>query len=71
MKGIRWDNLVYAGSVFITIIVMVLGYSISNGIAMGFIVYVVGMVANNEAKKVNPIVWVLVVLFLIYFGFLL
>ena len=71
LKDIRWDNLVYAASVFITIIVMVLGYSISNGIAMGFIVYVVGMVANNEAKKVNPIVWVLVVLFLIYFGFLL
>lgn len=71
LKGIEWDNLVYATSTFTTIIFMILGYSITNGIALGFIAYAVGMLATGKAKEVKPIVWALVVLFVIYFGFLM
>lgn len=70
LKGIKWDNLVYATSTFVVIIVMILGYSITNGIALGFITYAVAMVADKKAKEVKPIVWALVVLFVIYFAFL-
>lgn len=70
LKKIDWDNLVFASCTFITIMFMVLGYSITNGIAIGFITYTIGMVANKEAKKVSPIIWVLAVIFLIYFAFL-
>lgn len=70
LKGINWDNLVYATSTFVVIIVMILGYSITNGIALGFITYAVAMVADKKAKEIKPIVWGLVIVFIIYFGFL-
>lgn len=70
LKGINWDNLVYATSTFVVIIVMILGYSITNGIALGFITYAVAMVADKKAKEIKPIVWGLVVVFVIYFAFL-
>ena len=59
LKGIDWDNMIVASATFITVLVMILGYSISNGIAAGFIVYAAGMIAGGKAKEVNWIVWVL------------
>ena len=56
-----------AAAAFVTIIVMVLGYSISNGIAFGFIVYTIGMIGAGKTKDIHPTVWVLDVIFLIYF----
>lgn len=70
LKGIEWDNTVFAASAFVTVIFMVLAASITNGIALGFIVYAIGMVADKKAKEIKPIVWVLVALFVIYFAFL-
>lgn len=63
--------MVYATSTFVTVVFMILGYSITNGIALGFVAYAVGMLAMGKAKEVKPIVWVLVVLFVVYFGFLI
>ena len=37
LKSIDWEDMMIAAAAFVTIIVMVLGYSISNGIAFGFI----------------------------------
>lgn len=68
LKGIDWDDMVYATSSFITILMMVLMYSISNGIACGFIVYTVGMCAAGRIKQIHPTVWVLMVIFIIYFA---
>lgn len=70
LKGIEWDNMIYATSTFVTVIFMILGYSITNGIALGFIAYAIGMVASHKTKDVKMIVWILVVLFMIYFAFL-
>ncbi len=70
LGGIDWDNLVSAASGFVTIIVMILGYSISNGIALGFITYALTMTASGKVKNVNPIIWALVVIFILYFAFL-
>ncbi len=68
LKGIDWDNTIVASATFITVLVMILGYSISNGIAAGFIVYAAGMIAGGKAKEVNWIVWVLSLLFIFYFA---
>ena len=38
----------------------------SNGIAVGFVFYVVSKVFSGKAKEINPITWVLLVIFLIY-----
>lgn len=71
LKDIEWDNLIYGASAFVTVIFMILGYSISNGIALGFIVYVISMVATGKAKEINKMVWVLFLLFIAYFAFLI
>ena len=71
LKDIKWDNLIFAASGFVTIIFMILGYSISNGIALGFIVYVISMIATGQAKNINKMVWVLFLLFIAYFAFLI
>lgn len=70
LVGIKWDNVVVGSAAFVTIITMILTYSISNGIALGFITYTVSMVASGQIKKINPIIWGLVVIFVLYFAFL-
>ena len=67
LGNIDWDDLTIATSSFITIITMILGYSIADGIASGFIVYAFMMLANGKAKEVKPIIWALVVVFIIHF----
>ena len=42
---------------------MALCYSISYGIATGFITYCIVKVCKGEAKKVHPILWVVTALF--------
>jgi len=42
-------------------------YSISDGIAAGFIVYAVGMLAAGRAKEMPKAIYPLVVLFVVYF----
>lgn len=69
IKDIEWDNLAIVASVFMTIIMMVLSYSISLGIAFGFITYTIVAAATGKAKEMSPLVWVLFVVFLIYLFF--
>lgn len=69
LKGIDWDNMIYAIAAFITVISMILTYSISNGIAFGFIAYTVAMIAAGKAKDIHITVWVLMVIFVLYFAF--
>ncbi|MDE5758210.1 MAG: NCS2 family permease [Allobaculum sp.] len=68
MKSIDWGNMVIALPSFVIIIVMILSYSISNGIAFGFITYAVAMIAAGKAKEVHLTVWILLVVFVIYFA---
>lgn len=68
LGGIDWNNIVFATSGFVTVLFMILSYSISNGIAMGFIAYTIAMCAAGKAKEVHPTVWVLLVIFVIYFA---
>ncbi|WP_304684469.1 NCS2 family permease [Ileibacterium valens] len=68
MKGIDWDNMIYAVSAFVTIISMILTYSISNGIAFGFVAYTVAMISAGKAKEIHPTVWALMVIFVLYFA---
>lgn len=68
LKGISWEDLTIAIPAFITIISMILMYSISNGIAFGFIAYAVCMIAAGKIKEIHPTVWVLMIIFVIYFA---
>ena len=68
LKDIEWDNLVVASSAFMTIIMMLLTYSISLGIAWGFVTYAITSLAAKK-DKLNWGMWVLFIIFLIYLFF--
>ena len=64
------DNLTEAIPAYLAIIAMPLFYSISEGISMGIISYVILNVAAGKGKKVAPLMYVLAVLFVLKYVFL-
>lgn len=69
LKDVQWDNPVVAASVFVTIIMMILTYSISLGIAWGFLVYAIATLASGKLKELSWEIWVLVIVFVVYLFF--
>ncbi len=67
LKEIEWEDLAVAVPAFLTIIAMPLAYSISTGIALGFIFYPITLIATKRHKEVNTIMYILAAVFLIYF----
>lgn len=64
------DNLAEAIPAYIAIIAMPLCYSISEGISLGIISYVVLNLCTGKAKKVTPLMYVLALLFVLKYIFL-
>lgn len=64
------DNYTEALPAYLCIIAMPLFYSISEGIAIGVISHVVLSAFCGKARKVNPIMYVLAVLFILKYAFL-
>ncbi|WP_405268135.1 NCS2 family permease [Methanobrevibacter sp.] len=69
LKEVEWDNLIVAASVFMTIIMMILTYSISLGIAWGFVIYAIASLASGKAKELGLGIWLMVIVFVIYLFF--
>lgn len=67
VRDIEWTDVAVAAAAFVTMIMMVLTYSISDGIAIGFIIYTIGCIGSGKYKDVQPIVWILDLIFIIYF----
>ena len=65
LGGIDWDDIVFAASGFITVIMMILTYSISDGIAFGFIVYGITSVIAGRSKS-NRLFWALILIFVVF-----
>ena len=68
LQEVDWNSLVVAAAVFMTIIMMLLTYSISLGIAWGFVVYAVASLAAQK-EKLGLGMWILVIVFVIYLFF--
>ena len=64
------NNLTEAIPAYLCILAMPLFYSISEGICIGVISYVVLQAATGKAKKVTPLMYVLAVLFVLKYVFL-
>lgn len=64
------DNLTEAIPAYIAIIAMPLFYSISEGISLGIISYVVLNLFTGKGKKVAPLMYILAVLFVLKYIFL-
>ena len=66
-KDIDWANLEEAVPAFFAGIFMALCYSISYGIAAGFVFYVIVKVCKGKAKELNPILWICTAMFILNF----
>ena len=64
------DNLTEAIPAYIAIIAMPLFYSISEGISLGVISYVILNVCTGKAKKIPPLMYILAALFILKYIFL-
>jgi adenine/guanine/hypoxanthine permease len=67
LKDLNWGDNIAVVSAFITIIMMVLSFSIAEGIAFGFIFYVLMMMFTPRRREVSPIMFALAILFIINF----
>ncbi|MBE6765221.1 MAG: NCS2 family permease [Ruminococcaceae bacterium] len=66
-KDIDWADLEEAVPAFFAGIFMALCYSISYGIAAGFIFYVIVKICKGKAKEIHPILWICTALFILNF----
>ncbi len=64
---VNWGEFEEAASAFFTAVIMPFTYSIANGVAAGFIFYVVTKITKGKAKDVHPIMYIVTALFLLRF----
>lgn len=70
MTGVRqidWTDYEIAIPAFLTIVLMPFTYSITNGIGAGVIAYALIKAAKGKFREVHPLLWGVVVLFVLYF----
>ncbi len=67
VKDIEWDDPVMCAMAFMTIFMMGLSGSITDGIAFGIFAFVIGKVVTKKSKEITVIIWALAIIFLIYF----
>lgn len=70
VKEIDWDDYSEAIPAFITMIMMPLAYSISEGIMFGMIAYALINTFTGKLKKVSVTLWVLAILFILRYIFM-
>lgn len=57
LKEIDWNDKIIVFSSFVTVIMMLLCYSVSDGLGLGLISYCLMMLVSNNGKKVHPLVY--------------
>lgn len=75
LRNIDWDDFAEAIPAFITALLMPLAYSISDGIMLGMISYVVlnaicGIFKKEYFKKISITMWILAILFILRYIFM-
>jgi AGZA family xanthine/uracil permease-like MFS transporter len=64
---IDWSDLLEGFPAFMVIAGIPFTYSISNGIGLGFISYVIVALVTGRAKSIKPLMWVATIAFVVYF----
>lgn len=67
LKDINWSDMSEAIPAFFATMFMGFAYSITQGIAMGFLTYTFSKLVKKEAKDIHPLIWVLDILFILNF----
>lgn len=66
-RDIEWDKMEEAIPAFFAGVFMALCYSVSYGIATGFIFYCIVKLCKKQARDIHPILWVATALFILNF----
>ena len=66
LNHVDLKNLFILSCVFMTILMIILTFSISIGIAWGFLTYVLGVICTKGFKKVSIGTWILSIVFIAY-----
>lgn len=67
IRNVEWSDPAVGVPVFLTVVLIPLTYSITNGIGAGFVSYTLLMAATGRARKVHPLLWVVATVFVLYF----
>ena len=70
IKRIHWDDYCKSIPAFLTIIMMPVAYSISDGILIGVIAYVITHAIAGRVKEISVPMWILAVLFILRYIFI-
>ena len=70
VKDIHFDNAIEAIPAYLALLAMPILYSISDGIAVGVISYVLLHLFTGKAKEVKPLMYILAILFVLKYIFL-
>ncbi len=70
LKNINWNKIEVVIPAFLTIIMMPLTSSVAMGLAFGFVLYPIALMAQKRFKEIHPIMYILGLLFIIYFIFI-
>ena len=65
LKNIPWDDMSEAVPAFFTSIFMGFSYSITQGIAVGFLTYTLTKIVKGQIKEVHVMIWILDALFIL------
>lgn len=68
LAEVKWKDFEFAIPAFLTVVIMPFTYSISTGIALGFVFYPLTMIFRGKYKEVHPIMYALFVVFVAYLG---
>ena len=68
-REIPWGSIEEGLPALLTLTIMPLTWSITNGIGAGIVLYAFLKVANGKARELHPLMWVATVAFVIYFAF--
>jgi AGZA family xanthine/uracil permease-like MFS transporter len=68
VREINVTDLLDGFPALITLIMMPLTYSITNGIGAGFITYVFLRLVSRRAHEIHPLLWIIALAFVIYFA---
>lgn len=67
VADIDWRDVLQGFPAFMIVAGIPFTYSISNGIGMGFIAYVLVAAVTGQIKKIKPLMWVATFAFVLYF----
>lgn len=67
VKKIDFTDLQQAFPAYIIMVMIALSYSISKGLAFGFISFTVAKLVSGNARDVKPVMWLITLLSVLFF----